>query len=241
MRKSGKIYTVCMDKKVIIITGGEEGLGYEIARVLASSHHVVIFGLKQERLDAAAKELHCTAVQCDVTDPVRIATAIQDVIASAGGVDCVINNAGIFAEGNLEDHTIDQIKAVMTVNALGTIFMIRAVIPHMKQNRSGLIVNIVSQSGLNPRPKWSIYAASKWAMTGLTKSLAEELREYGIRVTGVYPSRLKTNLFKNAQVDRDLSNALDPVEVARAIEMLFSLDPETEVTEIGLRSIYRAL
>lgn len=232
-----QVYTRDMEKKVVIVTGGEEGLGYEIVKALAPEHRVIIFGLKQDKLDTAAKELACEAIQCDVTDPDRVNEAVREVVGRYGRIDCLVNNAGIFAQGDIDDHSIDQIQSIFAVNTLGTIFMIKSVVVPMKQNHAGLIVNIISQSGLNPRPEWSIYAASKWAITGLTKSLAEELRSHGIRVTGIYPSRLKTQLFRNAGVDRDLSRALDPSEVARAIEFLLSLKPNTEITELGLRSI----
>lgn len=230
-----------MERRTILITGGEEGLGYEIARRLADQHQVIVFGIKQERLEAVRAELGCEAIMCDVTNPEQGQSLVDAMVRKYGRIDCLINNAGIFGQGNLEDHSIEQIRAILAVNSLGTIFMSKAVLPHMKRDHAGLIINIISQSGINPRPQWSIYAASKWAITGFTKSLAEEVRNSGIRVTGIYPSRLKTKLFDNAGVQRDLSAALDPAEVARAIEFLLMLGPDTEVTELGLRSIQMEL
>lgn len=222
-------------KQVILITGGISGLGKAMAQRMIGKHDVVILARDEDGLQKVSGELGCTGVMCDVTRPESVAKAIAEVVTRFGRIDVLVNNAGVWIQGMLEDNDPDRIREVIEVNTLGPIFCSREVIPHMKRQESGLIINVISQAGLYGKAERSVYNASKWAMTGFTKSLLEDLLPHNIRVSGLYPGVLKTKLFESAGVDRDLSDALDPQEVAKAIEMMIETDASVCIPELGIR------
>lgn len=223
--------------KTIVITGGSDGLGRAIATRLAPNHRVIIISSDEERLQQAATEIGCDYFVCDVRDFARI----EQVFSEVGGIDCLINNAGVWLQGPLNEADPQRIHETLDINTLGTIYGTKAAIPIMKQQGSGLIINIVSQAGLNARAGWPVYAASKWAVTGFTKSMQEELAPFGVRVTGLYPGTFKTGLFDKAGNSKDLSDALDPDEVAKTVEFILGLAETTLFPEIGIKPFPKAL
>lgn len=223
--------------QVVVVTGGSEGLGYAIAKLLSPEYKVLILGLDQVNLAKTAKELGCDFFVCDVSDNSQVETVVGTIIDKYHRLDVLVNNAGIYTAGFLEDCPPETIKRVIEVNTLGTMYMARAVIPQMKKQKAGTIINIISQSGLYAKPQSSVYRASKWALTGFTKCLCVELAPFNIRVTGVYPGEIQTNLFKNAGKDRDLSLALVPEEVAKTIKYLLSCPDDVNFPEIGIKSL----
>jgi short-subunit dehydrogenase len=152
-------------------------------------------------------------------------------------VDCVINNAGLWIEGPLDELDPARIHEVLEVNTLGTINLTKAVIPGMKRQKAGRIININSQAGLYAKAGRGVYNASKWAVTGFTKSLQEELAPFGIGVTGMYPGKLDTGLFEKAGTPKNMADALDPQEVAKTIEFMLSMDNTILFTEIGVKHL----
>lgn len=156
-----------------------------------------------------------------------------------GPVDCVINNAGLWIEGPLDELDPARIHEVLEVNTLGTINLTKAVLPGMKQQKAGRIININSQAGLYTKAERGVYNASKWAITGFTKSLQEELAPFGIGVTGMYPGKLNTDLFKKAGNEKNMADALDPTEVAKTIEFILGLDDTTLFPEVGIQYLKR--
>jgi len=227
-----------LDKsKVVLITGGSEGLGYETAKILAPGNSVIIIAENKSKLQKVAKELGCDFHICDVVDSKKVKETIKKVIDKYGRIDCLINNAGVWCEGELEKNTEAQISKTLEVNVLGLILFTKELIPQMKKQREGLIINISSQAGLYAKAERSVYTASKFAVTGFTESLQLELKKHGIRVTGVYPGKLRTQLFEKVGINKDLSDALEPVEVAKAIEFIVSLPATTVITELDIKSI----
>ncbi len=224
-------------KQIILISGGSEGLGREIARILTSSHSVVILAPSREKLKEVAKELRCDFVVGDVSDSGAVEKAVAHTVKKYGRIDCLINNAGIYIEGPLETNTPEDIERIIAVNTLGTMLMTRAVVPIMKKQRSGLIVNIVSQAGLRGKALRSVYGASKYAITGFTASLQPELAPYGIRVTGIYPAKMKTSLFRSAGVEKKFDDAFDPMYLAKTIAFLLTLPETVVITDIGMKHI----
>jgi len=235
--------------KTILITGGGEGLGKTIAKRLvnperkglsdgASQNKVIIVGIKPEVMESAAKELGCEYKICDISDVEQVKKTIVEIETEFSQIDLLINNAGIWIQGLLEESDDARTKEVFEVNCLGAIYMTKYALPAMKKRNEGTIMNIVSQAGISAKPERSVYNASKWAMTGFTKCLQEELDDTNIRVMGFYPSFMKTTLFKNADISRDdFDKALDPDELAKTIEFILTLDPTTSITELGIRNI----
>lgn len=225
-------------KKVILISGGSSGLGKSIAKELAADYEVFIFGHQLSELKSAAESIGCNYELADVTDYPIIERMVKKVVAEKKQIDCLINNAGIYLRGGLEEDSPEDIRRTMEVNALGAMFCSRAVIPQMKKQKSGLIINVASQDGLYAKSERSVYTASKWAITGLTKCLQMDLAKYGIRVTGLYPGRMKTNLFKAAGIkEEDFSDALNPVEAAKAVRFIIETGDRVVIPEIGIKHI----
>lgn len=225
-------------KQTIVITGGGEGLGKAIAKRLSKVNQVIIVGIKSEIMEPAAKELDCPFKICDITKVDEVKKTIEEIQNEYGQIDVLINNAGIWIQGLLEESDDARIKETFEVNCLGTIYMTKYALPEMKKRNEGTIINIVSTAGISAKPERSVYNASKWAMTGFTKCLQEELKGTQLRVMGFYPSFMNTTLFKNAGIDRDgYDKALDPDELAKTIEFVLTLDPTTSLTEVGIRNI----
>lgn len=229
---------ISLMKKVVFISGGSDGLGKEIARTLSPTCSVVIFSPTKEKLEKVAKELGCDFLVGDVSVYEDNTRGINEVVKKYGRVDCLVNNAGLWIEGELDANDPAQIEKVIKVNSLGVILLTKAVIPQMKKQKSGLIININSQSGFYAnKPGRSVYNATKWGITGFTKSLQPELAKYGIRVTGIYPGKMKTKLFEKAGIQKEMSDALEPKVVAEFIEFLLATKETTVFPEVGIKLI----
>jgi 3-oxoacyl-[acyl-carrier protein] reductase len=219
--------------KTLVITGGSDGVGKTIAARLASNNNVIILSPNEEKLKAAAEELECKYKVCDVRDYTQCEATIQEI----GQVDCLINNAGLWIQGELDQDDPARIQEVVAVNLLGVINMTKAVVPDMKQQKSGLIININSQAGFYAKAERAVYNATKWGVTGFTKSMQPELAKYGIGVTGLYPGMMKTEMFSKMGIEKDMSKGLDTEDVAKTIEFILSFDKPTLFPEIGIKHI----
>ncbi len=223
--------------KTILISGGSDGLGKAIATKLSPSNQVIILSHNREKLVTVSKEIGCDFVEADVTDALSLGAAIDTVLKKYQKIDVLINNAGIWIQGSLEDNEVKQIQEVINVNTLGTILLTKSVLPSMKAAKGGRIINIISQDGLHAKENRSVYTASKWAITGFTHCLQNDLAGDKIGVTGIYPGLMKTGLFEKQGADRDLSEALDPSEVASVVEYVINLLPNTLIPDIGIKNI----
>ncbi|HJP96474.1 MAG TPA: SDR family oxidoreductase [Candidatus Saccharimonadales bacterium] len=217
--------------KTILISGGSEGLGKAIAQNLVRNNNVIILARDESKLKAAAEELGCRYVVGDVRDY----AAMQKMCDELGAIDCLINNAGVWLQGPLDKTDDKRIQETIDTNVNGTISLTKAVLPRMKQQKSGLIINVISQGGLNTREGWPIYTASKWAITGFTKAMQQELEPFGIGVTGLYPATLNTEMFAKSGVPKDVSHALNPDDVAKMVEFIVSMDGILLLPEVGVK------
>jgi NAD(P)-dependent dehydrogenase (short-subunit alcohol dehydrogenase family) len=183
---------------VAVVTGANSGIGRSAAVDLAAKGWRV-FGTmrnldKGVKLAAMAEAagVEVTPVVCDVTDSAQVDSAIRSVIDQAGRIDVLVNNAGIGSNGVLEETSIDQYAEVMDVNLYGVIRCCQAVLPHMRAQGSGTIVNVSSIAGRIAAIAQSAYVASKWAVEGLSEGLAQEVAPFGIRVAIIEPGIVKT-------------------------------------------------
>lgn len=222
---------MCM--KTILISGGSDGLGKAIAARLSPHNHVVILSPHEQKLKEVAQEIACEYRVCDVQDYDQC----KAVVGEIGRVDCLVNNAGLWIQGALADNDPVRIDDVLRVNTLGVVYLTKAVIPFMKKQKHGRIINVISQAGLYAKAERAAYTASKWAVTGFTKSMGQELAPFGIGVTGLYPGKLDTDMFSKVGIDKDMSDALDTGEVAKTVEFILSLDSSTVVPEIGIKNL----
>jgi 3alpha(or 20beta)-hydroxysteroid dehydrogenase len=184
-----------LENKIAIVTGGANGQGAEIARqFVAEGAKVVIADVAKEAGQALADELGASAhfAAHDVSDAASWATLVEDANARFGPVNVLANNAGILRFGDIERMPTDEVELVWRVNQLGTFLGMQAVARTMRKNGGGSIINASSVEGLAGMPSCTAYAATKWAIRGMTKCAAMELGPKGIRVNSVHPGMIDT-------------------------------------------------
>lgn len=223
--------------KVIVITGGSEGLGKAIAKRLIKDNKVIIISNNEEKLKKTATEIQCEYVVCDVTNYKQIENAIDTILKKYINIDILINNAGVWLEGDLTENTFEKISNCIDVNTKGPIYMIKAVLPNMYKNKSGLIINVCSQASFDNDDYSVVYNASKWAMRGFNRSIQRDISKKGVKVTGFYPGFMQTNLFKKAGNDYDTSTGLEVEKVVKAIEYIINVDSDVIIPEMGIKDI----
>ncbi|MDQ1282063.1 MAG: hypothetical protein QG630_414 [Patescibacteria group bacterium] len=224
-------------EKIILISGGSDGLGLATAKVLNKANTVIILSPEKEKCQEIKRYFDIDFVVADVTKENEVEKAIKNVIKKYGRIDTLVNNAGIWIEGKLEDNQYERIKKVFDVNVLGAINLAQKVLPHMKKVKRGRIVNVVSQAGLYPKAERSVYHASKYALKGFTDSLAIELAPYGIAVSGFYPDKMNTHFFAKAGDNKNMKNYIEVGEAARAIEFIVESSEKLNIPELGIKNL----
>ena len=182
-------------RPVAIVTGATAGIGAATARALHAAGYQV-FGTYRKLPATTIPGVDYVA--CDVTDDRSVDGAVREVLAKTSRIDLLVNNAGVGLVGAAEESSLEQAKAVFDVNLFGVIRLTNAVLPVMRQQRSGRIVNISSVMGLIPSPFMALYSSSKHAVEGYSQALDHEVRGYGIRVVLVEPGYTRTTFESNA-------------------------------------------
>ncbi len=198
--------------KTILITGASTGFGRDTAETLARAGHKVFASMRdpeaKNRAHAdALRGQNIEVVELDVTDSQSVDRAVDAVIAKAGRIDVLINNAGVAAAGVSEAFTPEQATALFDVNVIGLHRVTRAVLPDLRRHNDGLIINIGSVLGRVTFPFFGIYGASKFAVEALTDSFRYELSQLGIVVVLVLPSADPTQLYASATQPADTGRA----------------------------------
>lgn len=204
------------NQKVAIITGSSTGIGYETSLALARGGFLTYATMrnldKAENIkSAAAKEslpLHVTPL--DVTDDLSVKNAVQSILSKEGRIDILVNNAGYVLGGAFEDLTIDEIKEQYETNFFGLIRVTQAVLPIMRKQKSGVIVNISSVAGRFGYPGHSAYIGTKFAVEGISESMSYELEPFGIKVVIVEPGVIRTNIVNTMVVARKSQDPNSP-------------------------------
>jgi NADP-dependent 3-hydroxy acid dehydrogenase YdfG len=207
--------------KKVLISGGNSGLGLEVTKILiGKGYKVIILGKNLDSLKKAQSDLNSTnlsTIECDL----RNYDEIHNKVSIINEIDILINCAGIIAYKKLDEHDPKNIKDIIETNLLGTIYLTREILPLLKKQNSGIIMNVSSTSGLmtGGHAEESVYVASKYGVTGFTESLRKEMIEEGkkIKVLGFYPGGMNTDLFSKANLDKDTSKFMDPKEIAEII------------------------
>ncbi|KAA9111366.1 SDR family NAD(P)-dependent oxidoreductase [Microbacterium rhizomatis] len=214
--------------RVCLVTGGARGIGEAYVRALhEAGARVVVADLLDEEGSALAAELgeRATFVHLDVTDEGQWEAAVAASLRAFGAIDVLVNNAGIANAAPIEHFTTAKWDAVIAVNLTGTFFGCRAVVPAMKAQGHGSIINISSVEGMRGSPGLHGYTAAKFGVRGLTQSLAVELGPFGIRANSVHPGFIRTQMTTRidpAHLEIPLGRPGEPADVAGTVVFLAS-------------------
>ncbi|MCT9113220.1 oxidoreductase [Streptomyces mirabilis] len=184
------------NRPVALVTGASSGIGKETALALvAAGFDVVGTGRDTSRVALLGG---VTFIDLDVASDASVATAVQEVSERFGRIDVLVNNAGVGSMGAAEETSVEQAQGVFDTNVFGVMRMVNEVLPHMRAQRRGRIVNISSVLGFLPQPYMAVYAASKHAIEGYSESLDHEVRDHGIRALIVEPAYTRTGFEANS-------------------------------------------
>jgi short-subunit dehydrogenase len=201
---------------VALVTGASSGIGHATAKALHNAGFRV-FGTSRRAVAETSDSV--TMLSCDVTDDASVAKLVDEVLAETGSIDLLVNNAGIGLLGGAEESSTAQAQALFDVNVFGVLRVTNAVLPIMRRQRKGRIINISSIMGLIPAPYSALYASTKHAIEGYSESLDHELRTFGIRVALVEPGFTRTSFEENlTKPDRSLA-AYDSARAGLEVHM----------------------
>lgn len=227
--------------RVAVVTGAARGIGEAIAYRLADMGATVVLTARGHARLAQVKtaiEQHggrAFVLPCDLTDPSAVATMGETVAKEHGRCDILVNNAGVgVLRKALINLPVEEWDQMMHTNLRAPYLMIRSLAPLMISARSGHIINISSLAGRNVLPEGAAYSASKWGLNGLTYSVAEELRQYNVRVSVIAPGSVNTH-FGGGGSTKDPSRMIQPDDVAQVVAMLVTQAPTSFVSEVLLR------
>jgi NAD(P)-dependent dehydrogenase (short-subunit alcohol dehydrogenase family) len=223
--------------KIALVTGASSGIGEATAERLAQAGYKV-FGTSRRGAQAGTRSFEMLPL--DVTSEESVQAAVGEVMRREGRIDLLVNNAGFgVAPAGAEESSLDQARAIFETNFFGLVRMTRAVLPHMRRQRSGRIINIGSVLGFLPMPYGALYAATKHAVEGYSESLDHELRTRGIRVCVVEPAYTKTPFdanFMEPDAKLDEYRAARAGVVRRVNEVMAAAEPPGVVADIVLKA-----
>jgi NAD(P)-dependent dehydrogenase (short-subunit alcohol dehydrogenase family) len=201
---------------VAVVTGSSSGIGLATSIALARNGYLTYATMrnlaKRDSIQSIADKQHLRirVVQLDVTDENSIKSAIQSILSEAGRIDLLVNNAGYVLTGAFEDIGINEIKALYETNVFGVIRVTQAVLPIMRKQGSGRIINISSGAGRIGYPGGSAYVSSKFALEGLSESMAYEIEQFGIRTVLVEPGFVRTKIGENMAISKKTQDPNSP-------------------------------
>ena len=244
------------EHRVWLVTGANSGFGRAVVEAAVATGDVVV---ATARAPAQLQELaarhpgQVDPIQLDVTDQARIATVVDDAVHRHGRIDVLVNNAGRTHVGAVEETTDAELRSLFEVHFFGPAGLIRAVLPHMRARGSGAIVQVSSMGGQMSFAGFSAYSATKFALEGLSEALADEAKEFGVKVLIVEPGAFRTGLFASSSESAasetyaasvgqtramiDTGNGTQPGDPAKAAAaILKALDAETTPLRLALGS-----
>jgi NAD(P)-dependent dehydrogenase (short-subunit alcohol dehydrogenase family) len=212
-----------MTDKIILITGVSSGFGRAFAEAALREGYTVIGTVRNEY---ARKEFEtiepkrAKSLILDVTNFAAIAPSISKIEHEIGPVDVLVNNAGYGHEGILEESSLEDLRRQFEVNVFGAVSMMKAILPTMRRRRSGRIINITSMGGYITMPGIAYYCGSKFALEGISETLAKEVKGFGIHVTAVAPGSFRTDwagrsMVRSGRSIADYDSVFDPIRKAR--------------------------
>ena len=220
----------------VLLTGGSSGIGKATAKALIDSgSKVLITGRDENKLRAAAEEIGAQYLAMDVADYDSIPQACQNAVDQLGGIDVLINNAGIGTFSLLDDVSIDDFEKIFSTNVFGLALITKEIVKHFKAQQKGNIINIASSAGTKGFAFGTVYAASKFALRGMTQCWMHELRKSNVRVMLVNPSEVPTAFNQEDRKERELvDNKLHPEDIAHMIKANLEMNDRGFVPELGV-------
>lgn len=230
-------------KMNFLITGVSSGFGRAFALAALQAGHTVIGTVRN---DAARKDFEDLAsdraygLVLDVTDFAAIDNAVALVSEKFGPIDVLVNNAGYGHEGTLEESPLEDMRHQFDVNVFGAVAMIKAVLPSMRERRTGHIINITSMGGFITMPGIAYYCGSKFALEGISETLAKEVAGFGIKVTAVAPGSFRTDwagrsMVRSARHIADYDAVIDPIRAARQAKSGHQLGDPAQAAQVLLK------
>jgi NAD(P)-dependent dehydrogenase (short-subunit alcohol dehydrogenase family) len=236
-----------MTQRTWLITGASRGFGAEIAKaVLAAGDRLIATARNQADLQQFATNKDVLVLSMDVTDETQVKAAIATSFEKFGQIDVLVNNAGFGLLGSVEECSAEEVESVYRTNVFGLLNVTRAVLPSMRQHRSGHIINLSSIGGYRSYPGWGVYGSTKFAVEGITEALHYELAPLGIHATVVEPGFFRTNFLdgsslrqtkvqipdyaetvgktRDMAVERNYQQPGDPIKLAQAILEIANTD-----------------
>ena len=205
-----------MSSRRFLITGGSQGIGAAlVAHARQQGHQVVFTGRNQAQIDTVARDTGAVGVTADVSNDADNDRVVSDCVKQMGGIDVLINNAGVGYSAEIGSIDMTRMRTLFGTNVFGMVDLTNRVVPVMKGQASGDIVNIASTSGTKGAKGATVYAGSKWAVRGISQCWQAELRPHGIRVMCILPSEVQTNWM--GRTGRNNPNKLFAKDIAATI------------------------
>lgn len=221
-----------MENKVCILTGAGGGIGTAIAEALFScGFRLVLLGRNEEKLKKVAKGRECLIIPGDICNDDYIKQAVEMTAEVYGGVDVLINNAGIAQSTAFEDISMEEYDIIMNTNARAPFLMCKTALPYLKNSDCGTIINIASVTAHHGYPLQSVYSASKHALLGFSKALSKEYYQKGVRVHVISPGAVFTDMVKISRPDLTGEGMLLPEDVAETVLYLIKMRKTASVAD----------
>ena len=218
-----------------LVTGGSSGIGLAIASMLREEgFDLTLASRTAAKVEAAAADLGATAVAADVSKPEDCERVVREHVERAGGLDLLVNSAGVGIAGRVEDAQLRHIDRQLAINLRGLVLVSQAAIPHLRRTR-GWIVNLASIAGTQPVPILPIYAATKAAVISLTHSLNADLDDDGVRAIAICPGFVDTPMAEFAGLPAD--EMIQPEDCAEVVRMCLRLSPRARVPQVVIERV----
>ncbi|MBE9157040.1 SDR family NAD(P)-dependent oxidoreductase [Nodosilinea sp. LEGE 06152] len=212
-----------MTQKTWFVTGASRGIGAEIAKaVLAAGDQLVATSRKKADLEQFESNPNVLTLSLDVTDEAQVQAAVATALERFGQIDVLVNNAGFGILGGVEETSAQEVERVYRTNVFGLLNVIRAVLPSMRQRRSGHIINLSSIGGYRSTPGWGVYSSTKFAVEGITEALHDELAPLGIHATVVEPGYFRTGFLDGSSLQRTATEIPDYADTVGRVRQIAS-------------------
>ena len=230
-----------LSNKVAIVTGGSKGIGRAIAESLVTAGAgVAITARNDDEIGSTVTELKklgagtAAGYVCDVRDYEQVKSVVAEVAKEFGGLDILINNAGVGIFAPVESMSVEDFRAVLETNVFGVFYCCHEAIPLMKQRGGGYIINISSLAGANPHPRMAAYNASKFGLNGFSEALMQEVRHDGIKVSYIMPGSVNT-AFGGDEPSAEKSWQLQPHDIAQVVMNLLEFPERSLPSRVEIR------